>query len=453
MEFNSKKIVVIGAGIEGVSSVKYLVSQGAEVTLVDKRAKAQIDSEKLKQIESLDIRVVFGDNYLSDLSSFDLVLRSPGVRPDLPQLEEAASKGIIVTSQTKLFFDPCPASIIGVTGTKGKGTTSSLIYDILKKAGKDVYLGGNIGVPPLEFIDKLTSNSIVVLELSSFQLIDLEKSPHIAVVLMVTSEHLDWHKDEDEYLQAKVNIVKHQIKNDFVVINKDFEKSRKIGESSAAKKYYFSTKEKVEKGAYLDHDFITLVTNGWTTIIKKNEIQIPGEHNLQNVVAAVATAAILEIQPGTIANAVKSFKCLPHRLEFVREVYGVRYYNDSASTTPETAVAAISAFKEPKIVILGGSSKESDFTYLGRIVIETGVKSVILIGEEAERIKNSIKQAGNFRGQSVEGLNSMNDLVQKAKELSQPGDIVILSPACASFDMFKNYQDRGDQFKEAVKNL
>jgi len=450
MDLKGKKIAVIGAGVEGISTVNYLVSNGAKVSLLDKKSISDFETEKIAKLNNLPVQLVLSKDYLANLASFDIIIRSPGVKLDLPEIIAAKAKGVTISSQTKLFFSRCPCPIIGVTGTKGKGTTSSLIFRILKSAGKKVFLGGNIGTPPLDFADQVTADSLVVLELSSFQLADLDKSPEISVVLMITSEHLDWHKDTAEYFKAKESIVRYQNENDFVVINNDFQTSKKLGAQSRAKKYYFSTKGPVEKGAYLEKEFIVSVTNGWTTILKTEDVLIPGLHNLQNICAAVAVAGILGVKPEIIGQEVKIFKGLPHRLELVGKEVGTTFYNDSASTTPETAIAAIKAFRETKIVILGGSSKNSDFTELGKTVIENNVKAVILIGEESKRIKKTIQKAGSFSGELVEGLKTMKEIVAKAREIAVPGDIVILSPACASFGMFKNYEDRGNQFKQAV---
>ncbi|HEX7456020.1 MAG TPA: UDP-N-acetylmuramoyl-L-alanine--D-glutamate ligase [Candidatus Nanoarchaeia archaeon] len=453
MNFKDKKVAVIGAGVEGSSSAAYLISKGANVVLLDKKSEEQFGTGQIKEIRKLPIKLVLGEGYLSNLSSFDFIFRSPGIRPDLPEFLGAKKKGAVVTSQTKLFFDLCKAPIIGVTGTKGKGTTSALTHEILKAAGKKVFLGGNIGKPPLDFVDKATADSLVVLELSSFQLMDMEKSPHIAVVLMTTCEHLDWHRDEREYVEAKERVVKFQSEEDFLVINADNAVSKKLGGKSKANKYYFSIVEPVNRGAYVDKDFVVSVTDGWTTITNINDIQILGEHNLQNICAAVVVAGILETPPDIVHQAIVGFKGLPHRLESVAEKDGVKFYNDSASTAPETTIAAIHSFGSPKILILGGSSKGSDFTQLGREIVKSDVKAVILIGQEAKRIKGAINTAGRFSGEFVEGLKTMQEIVEKAKNLSKPGDVVLLSPACASFDMFKNYPDRGDQFKEAVKLL
>ena len=357
MDFKGKKVAVVGAGVEGISTIRYLLKAGVNPVLLDKSETPSLSNAFEEKIKDLVGDTFFGADYLNSVGDFDLIFRSPGVRPDLPKLREAEKKGSQITSQTRLFFDLCSAPIVGVTGTKGKGTTATLIYNILNTAGKKSFIGGNIGRPPLDFIDQVTSDSIVVLELSSFQLIDLNKSPHISVVLMVTQEHLDWHKDKDEYVKAKTSIIKYQTNNDFVVINADYPDSRQIGESSKAKKTYFSTKKPVEKGSYFDNDSVISVTNGWTSLVKKSDIQILGEHNLQNVTAAVATAGLLEISFDVITKSIKSFKGLPHRLEFVEEVRGVKFYNDSASTIPETAIAAIASFENPKVLILGGASK------------------------------------------------------------------------------------------------
>ncbi|OGY24298.1 MAG: UDP-N-acetylmuramoylalanine--D-glutamate ligase [Candidatus Woykebacteria bacterium RBG_13_40_15] len=452
MDFKGKKIAVIGAGVEGLSSLEFFSKKEALLFILDQKNENEIKRDKLDRIKGLGAKIITGKNYLSSLSDFDIIVRSPGVRRDLPEIVRAEKRGAVVTSQTKLFFDLCPAKIIGVTGTKGKGTTSSLIYEILKQAGREVFLGGNIGKPPLDLIDELTKESIVVLELSSFQLIDLDKSPYIAVILMITSEHLDWHKSPDEYFKAKETIVKFQNENDSVVMNADFEQSKKIGDTSLAKKYYFSTKSKIGQGAFVDEDQIVSTIGSLQEVVKISDIKIPGEHNLQNVAAATLVAEILKIPVDAIRSAVRLYKGLPHRLELIAEKNGVPFYNDSASTNPETTIAAILAFKNPKILILGGSSKNSNFDNLGKAASNENVKAVILVGQEAIRIKQSLERA-NFKGQIVENVEEMQGVVGKAVSLANMGDVVILSPACASFDQYKNYIERGEKFKQAVREL
>lgn len=453
MNLKGKKVAIIGVGVEGLSTLRYLGKQGVKVSILDKKGEEEIDKKIISEVRSLGATISLGKNYLQSLDQFDVVFRSPSVRSDIPQLKRAAEKGTQITSQIKFFFDLCEAPIIGVTGTKGKGTTASLLYEILKAEDGKVFFCGNIGKPPLDVVDRVTKNSLVILELSSFQLFDLEKSPHIAVILMITSEHLDWHKNVGEYVEAKKNITKYQNKKDLVVLNSDYEQSKLIGESGDGEKYYFSTKEEVTKGAYLKDDKIVLVGVGSGGQIKIGSRKITGQHNLQNILAAVLTSNLLGVDCSTITQVVNNFKGLPHRLEFVGEKSQVDYYNDSASTIPETTIAAIKALKNPKILILGGSSKNSDFSLLGKEIIGGNVKAVILMGQEAKRIKRALRDGGEFLGQVVQEPCSMEEIVDKARGIAKPGDTVVLSPACASFDMFKNYQDRGDRFKLVVNSL
>jgi UDP-N-acetylmuramoylalanine--D-glutamate ligase len=430
MNFRDLNIAVVGEGLEGKSSAEFLKKKGAKVTVLDQKN---------------------GENYLENLNSYDLIIRSPGVR--LADLDLHVSRDKI-TSQTKLFFDLCPAQIIGVTGTKGKGTTSSLIYEMLKEEGKDVYLGGNIGVPPFEFLDKLTKDSLVVLEMSSFQLHDLHKSPHISVFLMVTSEHLDYHKDTREYVEAKRNILNHQTPDDFAVINRDYPASNESDISTEGKVYFVSREREVDEGCFAREGKVVLRVDGKSTeVLNTVELLLKGEHNFENVCAAVMAAYLAGASIESIKTALKSFKGLEHRLELVDRINGVEYYNDSFSTTPETAIAAIQAFNNPEILVLGGSSKDSDFSELGRIIGKSeNIKAIIGIGEEWERIKASIpKTASPYL--LIEGAKSMHQVVHAASRIAAPGDVVLLSPACASFGMFENYKDRGMQFKEEVKKL
>lgn len=429
-QFKNKKIAVLGIGVEGESTVRFLEKQGADVT--------QLDEKKDK-------------DYLENLNQYDLIVRTPGIK-----VLELAKKvdPVKITSHTKLFFDLCPCPIIGITGTKGKGTTSSLIYEMLKRQGKDAYLGGNIGKPPLDFLNKLNTRSIVVLELSSFQLQDLTKSPHIAVMLMTTSEHLDYHKDTREYVEAKRNILRFQNKNDFSIINRDYPASLESDIYSQGKVYYVSRERQGYDGCYVEEDSIWLQKDGKRTkIISNADIKIPGGHNLENACAACMAADLSGVSKENMVSVLKTFKGLEHRLELVRTVNGVSYYDDSFSTAPETAIAAIEAFKAPEILILGGSSKNSDFTELGKVISsKDNIKAIIGIGEEWQRIKAQLKvQSSKFI--MIEGARDMETIIKAAAKIAKSGDVVLLSPACASFDMFANYKDRGEQFKREVSRL
>lgn len=429
-DFNNKKIAIIGGGVEGASSGEYLNSKGARVTILDK---------------------IQGEDYLKELNDFDLVVRSPGVKIDLLEKYVAKDK---ITSQTKLFMDLCPCKIIGVTGTKGKGTTSSLISEMLKKQGFDAYLGGNIGRPPFEFLDKLNTHSIVVLEMSSFQLADATKSPNIAVMLMMTSEHLDWHKNTEDYINAKRNILRFQTGEDFAIVNKDYLPSRESDVETQGKIYYVSRIDEAERGAFVKEDAIWIRDEGKEEkIINTKDILIPGEHNWENASAASLAAYLTGVSVQNIANVLKTFKGLEHRLELTATINGVRYYDDSFATIPESTIAAIKAFSEPEILILGGSTKHADFTELGKTILAAkNIKAIIGIGVEWKRIKEKLEELSPDV-LVLEGAKSMQAIVNGASKLAVDGNVVLLSPACASFDMFKNYKDRGDQFKKEVNAL
>lgn len=478
IDWKNKKVAVLGMGVEGESSVKFLLKQGAKVT--------QLDQETNK-------------DYVKKLESFDIIVRSPGIKRDIPEILAAEKKGVIVTSHIKIFFDLCPGKIIGVTGTKGKGTTSALIYEMLKKQRLDAYLGGNIGNSTLDFLDKLTPQSWVVLELSSFQLQDATISPDIAVVLMITQEHLvqdrgigpheNYHIDIIDYVNAKRNILRFQNSNDFAVINCDYLASHESDIHTEAQVYQVSREVSVEEGCFIKNGKVVIRTLGTLgepanqkvrqsenlkspiiqqsefseiDIIKTSEILLPGEHNWENVCAAVMAATLAGVSKQNIAKVLKTFKGLEHRLELVSKVGGVRYYDDSFSTTPETAIAAIQAFKNPEVVILGGAHKGSDFSELGRVISKAkNIKAIIGIGLEWLKIKSKIPSArAQDEGKNqkskillVEGAKDMTQIVHAAAKIAQSGDVVLLSPACSSFDMFKNYNDRGEQFKKEVHKL
>jgi UDP-N-acetylmuramoylalanine--D-glutamate ligase len=447
----NKKIAIIGFAKEGVAAANYL-SPFNRITIFDVKEKEKIDPVFLNTLNNSKQIGFFLKGSAPKDHNYDLIVRSPGIRPDDKFIESLKSKGTIITTGTKIFFDQCPAKIVGVTGTKGKGTTSTLIYEMLKTASNNVFIAGNIGTPALEILPKLNGKSIVILELSSFQLLDLEKSPHVAVVLMTTTEHLDWHTNNAEYVQAKCNITKYQTLRDFAVVNADYRNSVQIGKKSRGKVFYFSTKSKAN-GAYLQKDQLISEIKERESIDTKS-ILIPGAHNYQNVMAAMCAAQILGVSISDIKKVVSTFKGLKHRLQLVRVVNNVSFYNDSFSTTPETAIAAINAFQNPKIVILGGSTKHSDFSELAKAIVDgKNIKAIILIGQESGRLMTTIKKSGVFQGKILQGAKDMSQIIADAFSEAESGDVVILSPACASFDMFKNYQDRGDQFIVEVNKL
>lgn len=438
----------MGLGDENVALVSYLIKEGALVTVCDQKSREEL-KENLARLKNLDgIDYQLGEDYLDNLKNYDIIFRTPGLPYLHSKIREAKNSGAEISSQTKLFFARCPSPIIGVTGTKGKGTTTTLIGEILKQSGKHVFVGGNIGQPPIEFLDQLKVNDLVILELSSFQLQDLKKSPHIAVVLDIKVDHLDYHSGPKEYIEAKKNIVDFQQDSDFAVICADYLTSFEFAAQTPAKVYYFSRRKSVDLGAFvLDGKIILRTEDFEKEIIDIAKVQLRGSHNLENICAAVTAAYLAGADISSIQNTVAGFKGLEHRLELVGEVSGVKYYNDSFSTTPDTAIAAIKSFSEPIILFLGGSEKNADYRELADVITQSTVKMVVPIGLTADRI---IKEISNPKIEIISGIKSMSEAISLAQEKAQPGDVVILSPASASFDRYKNYQERGQLFKELV---
>ncbi len=425
------KIAIAGYGAEGESNYRYFaLDPSNEITIVDQR---QPDRE----IPS-GIATIIGNDAFEKLNGFDLVIRTAGLSP-----HKIITDGKI-WSATNEFFAKCPAKIIGVTGTKGKGTTASLIASILESAGRKVWLLGNIGKPALDVIEQIKSDDLVVYELSSFQLWDLEKSPHVAVVLFIEQEHLDVHIDMKEYVNAKNNITRYQTADDYLIYNQSNEYARSIADGSKAKLIGYTD---IETSHVADDNFYY----GEQKISSVNTLQIMGKHNYDNACAAIDAIWEYVRDSEVIERGLGAFKGLPHRLQFVRMVNEVKYFDDSIATTPSSAIAALRAFDGPKVIILGGSSKGSDFTELAAELLRHDVK-VILIGDEANKIATECQSAG-FVDFEIINNATMTDVVKRSQILSKPDGVVLLSPASASFGLFKNYVDRGDQFQAAVKML
>lgn len=461
-----KKIAILGLSKEGISSAEYLFRHGIPFTILEKNIRSR--SEILDKIRLWQCPTVFGSEHLQKLSSFNFILRSPGVPLFLPEIQEAKKNGTEISSQTKLFMALCPSkNIIGITGTKGKGTTSKLIEFVLKEDGKEVFLGGNIGEPPLNFLDRIDANSYVVLELSSFQLTDFEKSPHIAVILGLAPDHLapesenapNYHASFREYLEAKKNLVRFQKKNDYLIVKNEDENSRDFIKSSQATAYYYSTIGEVDRGGFVEEKHLKFKNHEILNIGSIDKIQLKGRHHLENVCAALTVCGLLDCATMSLQKGLFKFAGYEHRLEFVANKNEVSYYDDSAATNPEPAIAAIQAFSEPLIIILGGSDKGQSYEKLGEIVVNSSVKLAYLIGDMAEKIASAIFSAQNNSKVKRKfkviksGYPSMSKIMHDCQSFSQKGDVILLSPACASFDMFANYRDRGDQFKEEVRKI
>ncbi len=452
MVFKGKKVAILGYGVNNAGLVPFLQKQGAIITICDK-------NEQLTK-EFSDITYQLGANYLDNLTNFDIMFRTPGLPYLSDRIQQAKQAGVTITSQTQLFMETCQAKVIGITGTKGKGTTASLINTILTMAKGNgeikgqIFLAGNIGLSPMTFVEKVTANDWVILELSSFQLQDITKSPHIAVVLNTTSDHLDHHQNVEEYHDAKKNLVRYQTPDDFVVVYHDSPVTMSFLDETHADPYFFSRLHPVSLGSFVEDDRVVLRLPDVDdqTALTIDDINLVGSYNLENITAAVVTGALAQVSVESIRAGVKDFTGLSHRLQFVAQKQGVRYYDDSKATTPDSTIAAIQSFKEPVTLIIGGSSKGADFSDLVQTIKDSSVETVICIGQEGARLQQLLQEGGASQS-LIEGAKTMSEIVAQAAKATKSGDIVLLSPAAASFDMFKNAEDRGDQFQAAVKNL
>ena len=469
----NRKIAVLGFGMEGQAVLIWLIKHDLTAVIFDQRPFAEWDNQAQLLCTEAQIQTITGPEYLEELIGFDIAFRSPGIWRNNQMLLDAEKKGLVITSQVKLFFQACPALIVGVTGTKGKGTTASLIYSIIKSglanneiatnspltSEANVYLTGNIGsVQPLDILDQLSSKDVIVYELSSFQLQDLNMSPQYSVVLMITQDHLDQHESLSEYHEAKQSIVAYQRPQDFAVINTDYPASKKFLTLTPAEKATISHENSVAKGCYISSDAKIFVhglgVDDTSPFLNQSELLLRGVHNLQNISASIAIGLRLGISPESLKNSVRSFKGLEHRLELVGQFGGVSFYNDSFATVPETTIAALEAFTEPLILIVGGSEKHSDFTELGQTIVnKQNLKSLIVIGESGPRIIEAINKAGQTTAKIFTDAQTIDEIFAQIKETASVGDVVLLSPACASFGMFANYKDRGYKFKNLSKSF
>lgn len=445
-----KEMAVIGIGVSNLPLIRFLVNCGAKVTAHDRRTAEQLE-ETYYELKDLGVSMVLGEHYLDEISDkADMVFKTPGIRFDVPALQAAEKRGAKITSEMELFFELCPARKIAVTGSDGKTTTTSLIYDMLCRSGYTCYLGGNIGHPLMGEIEEIQSDDIVVLELSSFQLHTMKQSPDIAVVTNVTPNHLDWHKDFQEYVDAKKAVFAYQNEDGKVVLNYDNEITREFGKNRDGA-IYFSSHEILKNGYCLQGQEIVNMKDGEVqrSVLDIRDIFIPGMHNVENYMAAIAAVDSF-VNDSVIQETAGEFHGVPHRIEFVRELNGVRYYNDSIASSPARTTAGLKSFGEQKVVLIaGGYDKKIPFDEFGEVVNDH-VKKLVLVGLTSEKIETAVKDAKNFDGLPIYRCMSFVDAVQTARMIAEPGDIVLLSPACASFDLFKNFEVRGNTFKELV---
>ncbi|MBQ2419811.1 MAG: UDP-N-acetylmuramoyl-L-alanine--D-glutamate ligase [Clostridia bacterium] len=448
-----KKIAFCGIGKSNLPLIYKFIEKGAEVYACDRRDRSQLAPGQAEELESAGAKLILGDGYLNNLN-VDIIFRTPGMNYFLPELTEARKKGIVVTSEMEVFFDLCPCKIFAVTGSDGKTTTTTLIATMLKEQGYTVHLGGNIGTPLLPIIEEISENDIAVAELSSFQLISMRKSPDVSVVTNVAPNHLDVHKTMDEYIDAKKNIFMHQNAFTRTVLNADNEITASFADEVRGTLSYFSYNSPVSRGAYLDGDDICVADkNGVVKIMNKHEIRIPGEHNVENYLAAISAVwGYVDVE--TIVKVAREFGGVEHRIEFVREKDGVKYYNDSIATSPTRTIAGLKAFNQKLIVLAGGYDKHIPFDPLAPYAVEK-IKVLILTGPTADAIEKAIRSDKNFDNCGMKILRSENleQSVKMAHEIAKEGDIVSLSPACASFDAYPNFEERGNHYKKLVNEL
>lgn len=451
--FAHKNVAVLGFGLEGKSVISYLSKHGIKPVLFDERKFIEFTPEEQKFIKRYCLKAVFGKRAFLNIQNIDIIFKSPGIPPrklkNLP-------KNVEVTSQTAEFLKQFSFQTIGVTGTKGKGTTCTLIYKMLKASNQQAFLTGNIGATQaFEITDRLKPKDWVVFELSSFQLKDVKTSPHIAVVLMTTSEHLSWHNNQKDYWQSKAGITRYQTARDWTVYNPDYPGSRFIARFGKGTKTCASRFRKLTSGCYiLNNKLVRSYKGKLQSVLPVSQLGLKGRHNWENACAAAEAAFLAGCKFRAVREVLKKFKGLEHRLEYVGKKHGVDFYNDSFSTIPEASIAAVQAFTEPIVLILGGSGKKSDFSGLATALKkQKNIRAVVLIGKEAGRIFTALRLADFPSEKILTNAKNFKQAFMLAKDTAKKGDVVLLSPACASFDMFKNYKQRGTVFKNLVKTL
>ena len=445
---------MLGIGITNTELSKLLKSKGANVTVCDKKSRDELGTV-CDEMETLGIKLSTGEKYLDALKTADIIFRTPGFYYNSPFLLKARKEGKVVTSEMEIFFEVCPCPIYAVTGSDGKTTTTSLIAKFLERQGETVHLGGNIGRALLADIENIKDSDVAVVELSSFQLISMRQSPNVAVFTNISPNHLDVHKDMNEYILAKCNIFMHQNAFSTTVLNYDNELTRNLSDMARGKLVYFSRKKTPAYGAYLDKDsFICFAQNGQAEkLFHADEICIPGIHNVENYLAAI-TAVYPKVNVENLRKVANTFNGVEHRIEFTAEHNGVRWYNNSIATTPSRTIACLNSFDQKMIIIAGGRDKNLEYEPLAPLLIEK-VKTLILMGETAKIIEKAVRSHKDFNENEMLIINveDMEQAVKTAYENAKTGDIVALSPSSSSYDKYKNFEERGKHFKSLVKTV
>ena len=462
IEFNNylrgRKVAVIGLGVSNIPLIDYLHDLKSNVTFFDGREIDEIDKNIIDKIVNYGMSFSFGKGYLEKLVGFDIIFRSPSCLPTVPELEKEAQRGAIITTEVEMVIELCPCLVIGITGSDGKTTTTTLISEIIKEDGKNCFLGGNIGTPLFTRIHEMQPDDIVVLELSSFQLMNMKISPQISVITNITPNHLNIHTDMEEYVEAKKNIFKYQDKDGLVILNYDNEITRKCAEEAPGKVVFFSSKEKSVNGYLVDTDDgkIKLSENGLRKhVFDTKNMKLRGVHNFENASCAIVATKDL-VKKESIDRALTEFKGVEHRLELVKETKNrIKWYNDSVSSSPTRTIAGLNAFSFKNIILIaGGYDKNLDYEVLAKPILDN-CKALVLLGQTSEKIEKAVlkEQKRSKSDLKIYKCKSLNQAVQTANEIAIKGDIVLFSPASASFDMFKNFAERGEIFKQYVKEI
>lgn len=452
MDLKNKNVLLVGLAKTGVSTIKKLNKLGANIIVNDIKPKEKLEGI-IEEIDNLDnIEYVLG-KHLENIENIDLTIVSPGVPLDLPFIEKIKSEGIKIIGEVELAYKLSKnPTFIGITGTNGKTTTTSLVGEMFKKANKDTYIVGNIGNPVIDTVDLTNENSYLVTELSSFQLESIEDfKPKVSTIINITEDHLNRHHTMENYINAKARVFKNQDKADFTILNYDDSIVRDLGKNSNGNVLYFSIKEEVKQGAYLDknNNIVIKVDGKELVLMNKSELSLPGNHNLENAMSAILMAYVLNIDTDVIIDTLRTFKGVEHRLEFVTNKDGIMFVNDSKGTNPDSTIKAITSYEKPIVLIAGGYEKQSDFTEMIKYATKN-VKALVLLGQTADKIATTAKEHGI---DNISKVEDMQAAVKKAYEIAESGDVVLLSPACASWDMYPNFEARGLDFKENIYKL
>ena len=451
MTLKDKRIAVLGIGVSNTPLIRLLRGHGVAVTACDKKERTAL-GKTAEELEAMGADLKLGSDYLKDIDA-DVIFRTPGMRPDLPELLAAKERGSRITSEMQVFFEVCPCPIIAVTGSDGKSTTTTVITEFLRAAGRTVHLGGNIGHPLLAEAGEMHADDVAVLELSSFQLLDMTHSPHIAVLTNLAPNHLDVHRSMEEYIAAKENIFRYQSADDIAVFNQDNAITFGLSEKANGRVRLFSRQQEVADGAFVRDGAIWLRRGEEEReIVKTDEIRIPGQHNVENYLAAIAAVDGL-VSDEVIRTVAREFAGVEHRIELVRTRRGVRWYNDSIATSPTRTIAGLHSFSQKLILIAGGYDKHIPFDVLGPELV-AHVKLLILCGATANQIRACVTGCADYHGEpEMIECATLDEAVKLAAERAQEGDVVTLSPACAAFDQFPNFMVRGRYFKDLVNAL